>query len=380
MGADAAVNAHLCALYTGTMLLSLAVAWLGYRLHSLDQARKPTYPKYIILIRHAESEGNVDQDAYRTVGDPLIALTPRGRAQAERMAHRLHALIGDLRVWAFTSPYLRSRETASIALARFPAESCRLAEDPRLREQEFAGGFQHCVPDRREQRRYSKFFWRFPGGESAADVYDRLSMFMDTLWRDMHKVNLSGSAVVIFAHGLTNRLFCMRWLHWSPRVFEQTRNPPNCSFIVLALQPADATGVPYYRLTPESVAMLGLPAEVWGQNALGRSHELSDPAESAPSSWSLGLSRIFAPPAVDYAALHAAGVRKLTPPTIAGGSGWRSRSGCNEWRCSDGEGLPARTNCANAERAPPALVHASASDQPASSSSTGGTRSTRNST
>lgn len=334
---------HLCALYAAAGALSLSVAWLSYRLHILDQARKPAYPQYIVLVRHAESEGNVNVDAYRTIGDPLIPLTSRGRAQAHAMSRRLHRLIGDLRVWAFTSPYSRSLETASIALAGFPAESVRLVEDPRLREQEFAGGFQHSVPDRSEQNLYSKFFWRFPGGESAADVYDRLSMFMDTLWRDMHRVDLSGSAVVIFAHGLTNRLFCMRWLHWSPCIFEQTRNPPNCSFLVLQLQPADASGQPYYRLTPESVQLLGLPAEVWGESALGRSLEPSDPAESAPSSWSLGLSRLFKP---SYAALDAGCT--LRPPTIAGGSGWRSRSGGSEWVASECAGAPPARSDADA--------------------------------
>ncbi|KAG8468191.1 hypothetical protein KFE25_013274 [Diacronema lutheri] len=369
MGGDGGthLSAHVSALYASTALLSLALVWLSYRLHTLDQVRKPTYPRYVVLIRHAESEGNVDVDAYRTIGDPLIPLTARGRAQAEAMAHRLRELIGELRVWAFTSPYLRSRETASIALAQFPPGSYRLAEDPRLREQEFAGGFQHSVPDRSEQRLYSKFFWRFPGGESAADVYDRLSMFMDTLWRDMHRVDLSGSAVLIFAHGLTNRLFCMRWLHWSPRVFEQTRNPPNCGFLVLALQPADASGHPYYRLTAESVRQLGLPAELWAESELGDTLVMSDPAESAPSSWSLGLSRLHAPH-VDCAALHAAGVRKLTPPTIAGGSGWRSRAG-NGWR-ADGAaephapravGAPAKASAAAGARADAAAASHGAS-------------------
>jgi broad specificity phosphatase PhoE len=311
----------IATLCVSTALLTAAVGWLSYKLHALDQARRPTYPPFIVLVRHAESEGNVDVDAYRTIGDPLIPLTPRGHAQALAMAQRLRELVGDLRIWAFTSPYLRSRETAHIALSQFPPEVCRLAEDPRLREQEFAGGFQHSVPDRSEQRLYSKFFWRFPGGESAADVYDRLSMFMDTLWRDMHRIDLSGTAVVIFAHGLTNRLFCMRWLHWTPRVFERTRNPPNCGFIVLALQPADETGHPYYRLTPESVAVLGLPPDGLSLCAQLGDTELADPAESAPSSWA--RARLYSPQ-IDYSSLYASQVSKLKPPTIAGGSGWRA--------------------------------------------------------
>lgn len=348
-----AQQAALATLAASTAVLSAVVVWLGWHVRRLELGRRPTYPRKIILVRHAESAGNVDVDAYRTIGDPLIPLTQRGRAQARVMAEHLRDLVGDRRIWAFTSPYLRSRETATIALSAFDASTWRLVEDPRLREQEFAGGFQHSVPDRTEQRLYGKFFWRFPGGESAADVYDRLSMFMDTLWRDMMKVDLSDSVVVIFAHGLTNRLFCMRWLHWSPRVYEQTRNPPNCGFIVLDLQPADATGHPYYRLTPDSIAMLGLQ----------HTEAHHDFAESAPSTWAMSRLYDTEPSATALgdvssraiAALSSAlctsprGTRarrsgsslytsassaqqglemrvKWTPPTIAGGSGWSSGS------------------------------------------------------
>lgn len=56
-------------------------------------------------------------------------------------------------------------------------------EDIRIREQEFCGTFQneHMHLTKKERGRYGHFFYRFPnGGESAADVYDRVSVFMDT--------------------------------------------------------------------------------------------------------------------------------------------------------------------------------------------------------
>ena len=38
-------------------------------------------PKYIILLRHGESEGNADPIKYATSGDPNIQLTAKGREQ-----------------------------------------------------------------------------------------------------------------------------------------------------------------------------------------------------------------------------------------------------------------------------------------------------------
>ena len=36
---------------------------------------------------------------------------------------------------------------------------------------------------------FGRFFYRFPDGESGADVYDRVSAFLGTFHRDMQQVN-----------------------------------------------------------------------------------------------------------------------------------------------------------------------------------------------
>ncbi|KAJ4867395.1 Phosphoglycerate mutase-like protein AT74H [Raphanus sativus] len=35
------------------------------------------------------------------------------------------------------------------------------------------------------RERFGRFFYRFPEGESASDVYDRVSSFLESLWRDV---------------------------------------------------------------------------------------------------------------------------------------------------------------------------------------------------
>lgn len=39
-------------------------------------------PKRIILMRHAESEGNVDKEIYTSIPDHALKITDRGRKQA----------------------------------------------------------------------------------------------------------------------------------------------------------------------------------------------------------------------------------------------------------------------------------------------------------
>lgn len=103
----------------------------------------PPRPRRIILVRHGESEGNVDESVYTRVPDPKIGLTERGKAQAEECGERIKRMIekdGDenWQLYFYVSPYRRTLETLK-SLAR-PFERSRIAgfrEEPRIREQDF---------------------------------------------------------------------------------------------------------------------------------------------------------------------------------------------------------------------------------------------------
>lgn len=40
--------------------------------------------------------------------------------------------------------------------------------------------------EKAERLRFGRFFYRFPNGESGADVYDRMTIFEDHLVRDIN--------------------------------------------------------------------------------------------------------------------------------------------------------------------------------------------------
>ncbi|CAI0414589.1 unnamed protein product [Linum tenue] len=144
----------------------------------------PPRPRRIILVRHGESEGNVDENVYTRVGDPKIGLTQKGKAQAEECGARIREMVEgngaaeDWKLYFYVSPYKRTRQTLQHLGKCF--ERRRIAgvrEEPRLREQDF-GNFQDRERMRVEKALrmlYGRFFFRFPNGESAADVYDRIT-------------------------------------------------------------------------------------------------------------------------------------------------------------------------------------------------------------
>jgi broad specificity phosphatase PhoE len=194
-------------------------------------------PRRIVLIRHGESQGNRDDTIYERVPDHSLELTATGMRQATRAGERLRELFGDERVQAFVSPYRRTWNTYR-ALGLDPRLT-RAKEEPRLREQDW-GNWQD-VEDIQRQRKardaYGHFFYRFAMGESGADVYDRVGAFLETLYRAFDQEDFP-SNVLIVTHGITMRLFCMRWFHWTVEEFEALSNPDNAETRALLLQPS----------------------------------------------------------------------------------------------------------------------------------------------
>jgi broad specificity phosphatase PhoE len=81
-------------------------------------------PRRIVLVRHGESYGNVDESEYTRTPDSQIRLTRKGHEQASEAGQRLKAVFDadgagdggkakkDYNIFFYISPYRRSKETA----------------------------------------------------------------------------------------------------------------------------------------------------------------------------------------------------------------------------------------------------------------------------
>jgi len=194
-------------------------------------------PKKIILIRHGESEGNQDTSLYETIPDYALKLTQQGISQARQAGREIKPLIGDESTYVYLSPFIRTRETFEHIRESIGENIIKANEDPRIREQDW-GHLRHPDDNKeimKTRDEFSTFYYRIPDGESGADVYDRVSTFLDTLHRDFEKHNFPEN-VLIVSHGLTIRLFLMRWFHWNVEEFESLHNPKNCQIIIMEKQ------------------------------------------------------------------------------------------------------------------------------------------------
>lgn len=185
----------------------------------------------IKLIRHGESRANLREVNPALIGDHNVPLSPRGHEQARAAGAVLGAefLTSAL---VYCSPYRRTRETLAGLLegAGVDREAVRVFEDPRLREVD--PGYVDRDTQLELRRTHGWFYYRFQGGESPADCYDRMCTFLESLMRQV--VRKRAERVAVVTHGLAIRCLVMRFLHLSVEQFDDLGNPGNCDIITLA--------------------------------------------------------------------------------------------------------------------------------------------------
>ena len=198
------------------------------------------WPKKLVLVRHAESDGNVLTTEERTkceLSTQNYRLTERGRAQAKITGAYLRKRFGEFDHY-YTSYYRRAIETLELM---YPA--VRRKEDPRLAEaqrgvyhsmtrEEMA---QHMPWELRRKEKEGLYHYRPPGGENWPDIELRIHSFLGTLARDYY-----GQKVLIVVHGHWLILFQQLIHHFS--IAEAVRRyhehlAPNASITIYGSTP-----------------------------------------------------------------------------------------------------------------------------------------------
>ncbi|KAL0327772.1 UNVERIFIED_CONTAM: Phosphoglycerate mutase-like protein AT74H [Sesamum angustifolium] len=94
------------------------------------------------------------------------------------------------------------------------------------------------------RKRYGRFFYRFPNGESAADVYDRITDWLArektlrVILRHIGRFQPPGEQspnmnLVIVSHGLTLRVFLDEVYKWTVHQFEALQHLAMAKIVVM---------------------------------------------------------------------------------------------------------------------------------------------------
>jgi broad specificity phosphatase PhoE len=153
----------------------------------------------VVLVRHGETEWS--RTGWHT-GRTDVALTPHGRAEAERVGT---VLVGREFALVLTSPALRSLETAR--LAGFGAVAQERSD---LREWDY-GDYEGRTTTEIHTERPGWNLWDdgVPGGETVEEVGERAD-------RIVAEVRGARGDAALFAHGHFLRVLAARWLGLEP--------------------------------------------------------------------------------------------------------------------------------------------------------------------
>ena len=232
-------------------------------------------PALLVLVRHGESQRNVakkrnrfflDDEARRPlqgIPDHRVGLTERGWRQARETGVALRQRFGVFDQ-VYHSGYQRAVETTTALLAGYePADRERMRVRHHLFIRERDQGYAYDMTDSEAREAFpwlqdywntfGPFFARPPGGESLAQVCERVYSFLQKLARTME-----GKRVLLVTHGGT--IWCCRYVleRWTYDEAERrfaTEHIRNCSVTHYELESGRlslrAAGVVHWEATDD---------------------------------------------------------------------------------------------------------------------------------
>lgn len=156
-------------------------------------------PRTIVMVRHGETQGNVDDKAQ---GHFDVSLTERGRTQAQAVARRLSDIEFDA---VYSSDLKRAFDTAKAITAHHP--ELQIQTSPRLREYHF-GDYEdspweevnNANPElhQRWKNLNTRIDVEFPGGESMLGAWERVGGVLKKILSENQR---GGQTILIVGHG-----------------------------------------------------------------------------------------------------------------------------------------------------------------------------------
>lgn len=190
----------------------------------------------IFLVRHAQSQANVDNAVLHHTPNMNIELTELGTKQAKETGQFFLEKIdahGGIKVW--NSPYKRTRQTAQIIKEQFKGQKIIATEESiYLAERQFGlidnlGTYSQDYPNEMNHFNLHKdvgqeYFVRPPLGESPFDMCMRLDYFLRSVLSNSVESNH-----IIVTHGAAIRGLIMMSQKYSYEWYNSKSNPLNAS-------------------------------------------------------------------------------------------------------------------------------------------------------
>jgi len=192
----------------------------------------------LIIIRHAESLEDIDNNAYEFLTDEEMPLSEAGKVQSTNLSTELRSIIGEYApIHFYLAPCLRVTETARIVSDAMRNPNCTYSIEEMLKKQDW-GPITMDNRKQIERERYEAGVLRyaFRSGESGPEFIARYERFLNNVKRTLSHESCPEN-IAIISHGFEIRVLLMILLGWDEDYFETLAYPNNCEFKRLDIQP-----------------------------------------------------------------------------------------------------------------------------------------------
>jgi broad specificity phosphatase PhoE len=181
----------------------------------------------IIIIRHAESQEDIDPNLNGILEDHEISITKKGISQIERITLEVMRIVSNFKNTTIYSSISNRAVETSVVLKN----KLRLPEvifEPRIRNLNWGSTTPIDVKEI-AQERYSAgvLYYQFPDGDHSPTFVSNIGKFVNDLLNSGKEKSFP-EAIIIVTHGFSLRVITKFLLNMSDEDFRWVRHPKNC--------------------------------------------------------------------------------------------------------------------------------------------------------
>jgi broad specificity phosphatase PhoE len=183
----------------------------------------------ILLIRHGQSQEDVDPNVKGREQDHRISITSTGKQQVLALAKQLRSAMGAYQRVRLTSSHsTRARQTMRLFEQQFPSIAFETTIEPCVRNLDWGNVDESSIRAVEAARyRAGVLYFQFPGGDNTPAFVADIETYVERLLRDGVR-SYAPECVIIFTHGFALRVIAKALLKMSDEEFRYLANPPNC--------------------------------------------------------------------------------------------------------------------------------------------------------
>ncbi|MEA2112578.1 MAG: histidine phosphatase family protein [Patescibacteria group bacterium] len=185
--------------------------------------------KKVVVIRHAQSQEDINPNLSGELEDYQISITEEGENQANDIIGNLQTILYPFpSVKIYSSPSNRAIQTASIVGSLLGLKDLDVIIEHRIRNLNWGNTTPMNIKIiEKERYKVGVLYYKFPGGDDSSIFVRSIGEFVDELKINGSQRNFPENVIVV-THGFALRVIAKFLLNMSEDDFRWIRNPINC--------------------------------------------------------------------------------------------------------------------------------------------------------